>query len=220
MPADRFYCRGSLTPGTIVTLEETEELHMRRVMRKKAGDIIELFNGNGILVEAQLLDSSLKVTKVLKEEKRPPLLTIAQAYIAPNKLDWLTEKCQELGAGALWLFPGDQSDKKTLSDSLLKRLKTLAINAAKQSGRLFLMDITIKPPLKEWPPYENLYFGSPKENAPRCSELPPDSIFVVGPERGFSAKEEALLTKDVSLSPYTLRTETAALVLLANHQFL
>ncbi len=216
MPADRFYTQEPLFTDTIIHLSKEEDLHMRRVMRKKTGDLVELFNGQGSLFKARLLeDGSLLVLQLLQTETLPPTITIAQALIAPSKLDWVTEKCAELGAASLWLFPADYSEKKNVSPTFLTRLQNLAISAAKQSGRLFLMDIRFLPPLHEWPPHENLFFGSTAPEEPK--KLPSSFIFAIGPERGFSSSELKVFNKAhaLSLGPYTLRTETASLVLLA-----
>ena len=218
MPADRFYTSAPLFPGVTVHLCQEETLHMLRVMRKKPDDLIEIFNGQGSLFQARLLkEGSLWVDKCLKKESSRPSITIAQALIAPSKLDWVTEKCAELGAAALWLFPADYSEKKNASPLLLARLQKIAISAAKQSGRLFLMEIRFMPPLQDWPPEDNLFFGSTASEAPK---KPPTSfIFTVGPERGFSPSELNIFPKahGISLGPYTLRTETTALVLLSRY---
>jgi 16S rRNA (uracil1498-N3)-methyltransferase len=216
MPADRYYCPETLIPGALVTLPGAENIHLRRVMRKKVGDKVELFDGRGHLVSATLMsDKELTVDTLLEEAAPSQKITIAQAILPPGKLDWVTEKCAELGASSLWLYPAEQSEKTHVSDSLLARLQTIAISAAKQSGRLFLMDIEVKPPLKQWPAYDNLYFGDQASPSNRPSH--DDFIFVIGPEKGFSSSERKLLQKGqaLSLSPYTLRTETAALVLLS-----
>lgn len=216
MPIDRFYSDEPLELGSLVRLPHNEDRHMRQVMRKRIGDTVELFDGKGRLVTAMVShDKELTVKELLADEAREPSITIAQALLAPSKLDWITEKCAELGALALWFYPADGSEKSSMSDNLLARLKTIAISAAKQSGRLFLTDIIVKPPLKEWPLLDNLYWGDQQG----ITRLPTqkDFVFVVGPEKGFSVKERALLQKHraLSLSQYTLRTETAALVLLA-----
>lgn len=220
MPADRFYTPGTLFEGATVRLSPAEEMHMKKVMRKKTGDTVELFNGQGVLFLATLKnDGSLQVTSLIGQEKKNREIIIAQSIISQSKLDWLTEKCAELGASSLFFFPSDNSEKKTLSDTLLERLKNIAIGAAKQSGRLFLMDIALKPPLKEWPTLDNLYFGSLETGAKPLNSvnLPQSFTFVVGPEKGFSTHEKALLARaeGLSLSRHTLRTETASLVLLS-----
>ena len=49
----------------------------------------------------------------------------------------------------LWLFPGQNSERKELTDHQLERLKNLTIAASKQSGRLWLPEIQIKPALTD-----------------------------------------------------------------------
>ncbi len=208
MPAYRFFARAPLAPGPADM--PPEELHHLSVMRLKDHESFELIDGEGHLAQAHLVKGKPIITEVSQSAPERRII-IAQAIPKATKLDWLTEKCAELGAAELWLYPGELSEKTQISDSLLKRLESIALAACKQSGRLFLMKIVVKPPLKQWTE-RPLYYGDQQGS----TQMPTgDFIFVVGPEKGLTAKEKALLQHPLSLSPYTLRTETAALALLA-----
>lgn len=226
MPHDRFYYPGSLKQKQLL-LEGEELHHLVRVMRQRVGEFVELVNGKGELAEAEitsLSSSSATLTCHSHFQEKPiqhPLI-LAQALTRPSHLDWIIEKGTELGAHAFWLFPGEKSEKSSLSSQQEKRLHQLSLAALKQCGRLFLPDIIQKPPLLEWTACPGtLLFGSlSKEAALLSSPSAYPAIFCVGPEKGFSAEEEAHLThvlngQAVKLHTHTLRTETAGLVALS-----
>jgi 16S rRNA (uracil1498-N3)-methyltransferase len=86
----------------------------------------------------------------------------------------------------------------------------------KQCGRLDLPQIFELPPLAKWKekPPGNLYFGDPRSTQYFAPQT--DATIFIGPEKGFSAKEESILqqtfhAKGVRLNPNILRAETAAL---------
>ena len=125
----------------------------------------------------------------------------------------------------IWLFPGEQSERKQLSENQLERVKGILIAAMKQCGALWLPQLVEKPRLRDWPafPYP-AFFGDISPAAPYLSESwkrdkPKDGVlFLVGPESGFSTKEEDCLLRleaqGVKLHSHILRTDTAALAAL------
>ncbi|NGX39013.1 MAG: Ribosomal RNA small subunit methyltransferase E [Chlamydiae bacterium] len=225
MPDNRFYLDAPLTQGSTPSLSG-EQLHHIRVMRKDIGDHIELVNGKGSLAKAQITAIDKRDAHLLIQESTsapPPSrqVILAQALLKPKNLDLVIEKGTELGATAFWLFPADRSEKSSLSPNQQARLHHLAISALKQSGRLYLPEIALKPPLSEWtaPPMK-AFFGDLSPEAPRFSPPDGDLLIFIGPEKGFSDEEIALLQgplkgTGVRLSPNTLRAETAALCALS-----
>jgi 16S rRNA (uracil1498-N3)-methyltransferase len=195
-------------------------------MRIKAGESVELIDGKGTLAtarvktpgkETSLLEISTSIQATPSKE-----LILAQALPRPNLLDWILEKGTELGATQFWLFPGELSEKKELSAHQLQRLTTLTIAAMKQSGRLFLPQIHLKPALAKWPSLPGqVFYGDTRSSAPKLTCNPQDPItFFIGPEKGFSSKEidhleQTLKAKGVKLHDNILRTETAGLVALS-----
>ncbi len=226
MPAHRFFLDDPLIQP-IVELAGEEFHHLKNVMRARPGDIIEIVNGRGSLVHASLSEiknssATLEVTEKIDKPLPQPTLILAQAFTRPALLDWIIEKGTELGATHFWLFPGDQSEKKELTSHQQARLRTLAIAALKQCGRLYLPALEIKPPLSKWEkPSGTLLFGSlAPEAKPLQASYSSPIIMVIGPEKGFSSQEHAILeTKlhgiGVTLHPNILRAETAALCALS-----
>lgn len=219
---DRFFYKGPLQAGSSIVLSPEEEKHLR-VMRIREGEAIEIINGKGILAKGIIQGKGVQIVSFHEAPSSPLQVIIAQAIPKANRLDLIVEKGTELGMQELWLFPGDLSEKKEVSQTLLHRLEAIAIAATKQCGRLFLPKIAIKASLNEW---ENLalpaYFGDTAETAPpfmQSSHKEKAVLFFVGPEKGFSEKEEAHLrhlgAQGVKIHPHILRTDTAAIAFLS-----
>lgn len=222
MPDNRYYLDDPLEQSSQVSLEDDEWHHLSRVMRAKIGDEVELVNGRGRLAIASLTEKNLLEIRQTREEPPPArTLILAQALPLPNHLEWIIEKGTELGASAFWLFPGDRSEKKGLSDNQKRRLHLLTLAALKQCGRLYLPPILEKPPLSKWEAVQGAFFGDPRSTTAPTS-LPKEGVFTlfIGPEAGFSPKEEELLRHQfnatgVRFNPHILRAETAAICALS-----
>lgn len=225
MPADRFFLSAPLDVSS-VSLMGSELHHLQAVMRARIGDSVEVVNGSGdlALCKVAALGKEEAILHVLsyRHENPGPEIVLVQALTRPSNLDWIVEKGTELGASAFWLFPGENSEKKELSDNQKERLKNIALSAVKQSGRLYLPKIELKPKLSQWQPLSgSLLFG---DLAPEAKKIaPPLALplyFFVGPEKGFSAEEASFLRENLSaqgvkLHGNTLRAETAAIAALS-----
>lgn len=218
MGENRYFVDQHLAENAQVTLPPSEAQHLR-VMRKKTDDAIELVNGRGQLARALLVTpQTAQILSVTSEPPPPKTIILAQALLKPKGLDLVIEKGTELGASAFWLFPGDRSRCRSLSDRQRQRLRGLTISALKQSGRLDLPAIIEKEKLCDWKPVAYpLFFGDPTSTTPFAQAT--SLIIAIGPESGFSTDEiahlKALGAQEVSLGRYTLRAETAALCALA-----
>lgn len=229
MPHNRYYIDSPMGEDQPVVLSGEEWHHLARVSRARKGDQVELVNGRGQLARATVndlrkSDAELIIGTVLEKPSPPPLI-LAQAIPRMNHLEWIIEKGTELNATAFWLFPGNLSEKDTLSPNQIARLKHLCVSAMKQCGRLDLPEIVLMPSLSQWKPLEGtLLFCDTAENAPNLWNLPrvqflPIYLFV-GPEKGFDSKETSILSsalraQGVRLHPNILRAETAPLVALS-----
>ncbi|MDN3508643.1 MAG: RsmE family RNA methyltransferase [Candidatus Neptunochlamydia sp.] len=218
MPHDRFYI-DALLKGTLC-LEGDEFNHLSRVMRKREDDEIELVNGKNSLALARIesLHKAYAELFVLKTEERKPVLSplvLVQALPKLSSLELIIQKGTEIGVSTFYLYPSTLSEKKELSDNQKKRLQHILIGAIKQCGRLDLPEIQWDFPKPEG----NVYYGDLSEKAPSLASIGAlPATLIVGPEKGFTEKEIEKLSekgKGVSLGPYILRTETAALAGLA-----
>lgn len=221
MPKNRFFIDRPFHEGALLDL--SSEAHHLKVMRLGASDEVEVVNGRNQLAHACLESNSMaKVISV--EEIAPPFpIIICQAMPRPNKLDFIVEKSTELGATEIWLFPADHSEKRSLSDTQIIRLKNISIAAMKQCGRYDLPIIKIMPHLDAWGDFRDpAYFGDLSDDSlPFLSVLEKrEKLFcIIGPESGWSDHERLLLKQKgavgVKFHKFTLRTETSSLAALS-----
>jgi 16S rRNA (uracil1498-N3)-methyltransferase len=229
MPAERYYINQEFHHGNFVSLEGTEYHHLRQVMRSKIGDRIELVNGMGSLAigKVDLYEkhyASIVIEEIQKQEISPKEIILIQAIPRINRLDTIVEKGTELGMTQLWLFPAALSERKELNEHQLQRLNSIAIAAMKQCGRLYLPIVKVILPPSDWKKMNYpAYFGDLKPSAPtllNCIDTKAaGTIFVTGPESGFTDEEEEQLNRlkimGVKLHPNILRTDTASIVALS-----
>lgn len=231
MPAERYYYPQELQEKSVITLEGIEFHHLVNVMRNRVDDRVEIVNGLGQLAQARIIElekkrGQLEVETVFQAPTLEKPLILAQGIPRLSKLEVILEKATELGMTEIWLFPASHSEKKEFSENQSERLHTILISAMKQCGRLFLPDLIIMPPLKQWQPLcLPAYFGDTHGDAPIFEEkwkqqsTGNGSIFFIGPESGFTEKETDLLKQlgavGVKLNPNILRTETAAIAAIA-----
>lgn len=228
MPEKRFFLDEDIVLHSTYSIKNEEAQHVK-VMRCRVGDHIELINGKGILAEAKIDHFSkqsveVTITSLLHEQMPKVSLTLVQALPRLNRLDTILEKCTELGATNILLFPGELSEKKELSENQIHRIENILISASKQCGRLFLPFYNIMPALNKWQkPEGQLLYGDTSPEAPlliqKLNETLFHVLFFVGPEQGFSSNEELILKSwgaiGVKLHSNILRTDTAPIAALS-----
>lgn len=208
-------------------LSEEESGHCVRVLRYGRGDEILLTDGRGTTYRARITNPHPKHCEfeVLALEKQAPThdfyLHIA---IAPTKnierLEWMVEKCTEIGVDEITPLLCRYSERKTLRTD---RLEKIILSAAKQSLTPYL------PKLNPLTDFGTLVGQAAQEQRfiAHCykddkRELKDEirrgkSVCVlIGPEGDFSEEEVAQAIKNgfvpVGLGKSRLRTETAGVV--------
>ena len=216
MPQNRFYVEDLSYPE----LSDSELSHMK-VMRLRDGETFELVDGKGHLAIASFHNGALTLHESHHSAPSAPLI-IAQGMPHLNKFELILEKGCELGMTEIIFFVGDLSEKDSINEKQLDRCRKILISAMKQSGRLYLPQISVSPLPDILDAHKDklLLFGDTQKQAPPLlkQDASRPLIFFVGPEKGFSESEEQWLRKNaqgVSLSPNILRTETAPLAALA-----
>lgn len=227
MPVERYYSSTPLKVHTSINLTGNEFHHLSRVMRGAKGQTIELVDGKGNLAEGIIQNigkdkADIYIEKLHHDQNRPITIVLAQGIPKPNRIDFILEKGTELGIDEFCFFPGELSVKDDFSSHQMERMQAQTIAAMKQCGRLYLPEISIKPPLKKWGAFPSVsFFGDTDPTAPpflhvlKATTTPLSKvIFFVGPESGFSTNETDLLKKHaqgVKLHENILRTDTASL---------
>jgi len=229
----RFFVRPINTGSVELTGQEAH--HLAAVRRLSPGDTISLFDGEGglALATVERVSSSsvqLHVEEVKKSKKRSVgQIILAAAMAKGERFDWLVSRCTELGVDRLCPVFFERTVKRPISANLVRRYERLAVEAAKQCGRLFLPRIDpagelpeLIVSLKSEYPRATWLMGSLEAGATSLVSLDwsgRDVVVFVGPEGGFSPDELTLLmdqqVRQVKLTETTLRVETAAVAFCA-----
>jgi len=228
----RFFIETDLAAGTVVELPANVAHHAAHVLRLRDGDAVVLFNGQGGEFHGRLASRGQQVELTGHDpvEREPPLsVTLVQACIATDKLEWVVEKAVELGVARIVLTATRRSVVRLDAARLARRvdrLREIAIAACCQCGRNRVPAIAafgdLGSALSEAGAGATGLVLQP--DAPRSlveiagASTGPVAI-AVGPEGGFDADEFALLRRAgyqlARLGPRVLRTETAGLAALA-----
>lgn len=215
-------------------LEGEEAHHLLHVVRAKPGDCIELFDGRGTSVRAEIVSTNRGRAflhlgdRVYDNEFEGPEVILAVALPKGERQAWLVEKITELGTTRLVPLVTQRGVAQP-TENVNRRLQRSVIQACKQSGRNHLL--LIESPRSMLDLMTNSSFTIRFLADPRSSgeiwefcqrsfsdlqQAPVPSICVaIGPEGGFTVEEETLADASgwnrVSLGQNVLRVETAAI---------
>lgn len=209
-------------------------IHIQKVLRLRAGDVVTVCDGNGFESEAVIMSLrkdgiELKCNDPVRCASEPSvLITLFQGLPKAGKMETVIQKCVELGVSSIipTLTERCVSQPKDSFSSRVERWQRVSEEAAKQSRRGIIPVIgelctpdTI--PFQDYDlvlaAYENERSVTLKESLKRFHGT--DIAIIIGPEGGFSDEEINRLKKhgavSVSLGPRILRTETAGMAMIA-----
>ncbi len=242
MALRRFWIDPSLIIGSQLRIEGDLHHHIRDVCRFGPGARFEVLPGDGRAYLAEITEMGKRdlQARVLGNRQIEPLkqpwIHLAVSVPRYQKVDFILEKCVELGVRTVSLFISDFSFPRELSDlsaSRMQRWQKINKAASQQSGRGTLMEIA--PPtaleklLQDFKAKKNVLGLFPYEGEAPVSwqkairkgkEQTLDEVWVfVGSEGGFSEREVQLF-RDFGLEPMTigsqiLRVETACVALVS-----
>jgi len=228
----RFFVPPEQIHGQKFILEGSEARHAALVLRKKAGDIIDIFDGKDLSYEGRIesvAPDRIEGVIVAQEKKRHSTtveLILYQALIKGPKWDWLLEKACEVGVTRVVPLLTARTVIKPAKDETRERWKRIALAAAKQCGRADIMDIAPPTPfsdaIESLPggltliPWEKETAKTIKQVVSSSQSKPTRVSLFIGPEGGWEAREVESAVRQgavaVRLGPTLLRSETAGLV--------
>lgn len=142
MPGARFFIDTDFEVGALVALPPRIAHHAQHVLRLRAGDPLTLVNGRGGEYAARLVNDSPPTAMIELfdpvERESPLAITLVQALVAGEKLEWIIEKSTEAGVARVVVAPTAHSTVKLTSDRLTTRVarwNEIAIAACCQCGR-------------------------------------------------------------------------------------
>jgi 16S rRNA (uracil1498-N3)-methyltransferase len=235
MSLARFYLPASSWSEPELVLSGEEARHCSQVTRHVVGDCVVLFDGLGRQAEARIVAASkevirlesLKTTLVLEPEAA---VTLVQAIVKGDTMEWVIEKAVELGVRRVVPLIAQRSIVRlNAAEALKKRDKwqRVALEACKQCGQTWLPEITMPCYLPQSLELTQACTGklisSLQSDAVGLREALPGAAttaaLAIGPEGDFTAEEYQAFQqagwKPWSLGPLTLRSETAAICALS-----
>jgi 16S rRNA (uracil1498-N3)-methyltransferase len=220
-----------------VTLTADEARHLRDVLRFKQGDEVYVFDGVGREFRCAVIKATRDTAELRIEAEVEPAkpesqlqLNLCVALLKGEKFDLVVQKAAELGVTKVTplitryadIHLRDQSDaaKRTA------RWQRIALEAAKQSGRAFVPEISLPVAFNDLKADGLGVMFSERDGESLETVAPSDTITaLVGSEGGWSDEEiESARARDfhvITLGGRILRAETAAITVTAllQHMF-
>ncbi|MDR2799950.1 MAG: 16S rRNA (uracil(1498)-N(3))-methyltransferase [Desulfovibrio sp.] len=221
--------------GAEVCLKGQDARHLARVMRLDKDSRVALLDGRGRLGLFRVCAVGKESVRLerLEEQMFPRPAARAAMALAVSKAvrrGFFLEKAVELGAHAVWIWQADHSPSK-LAPSSEQSWKSRMIAGAKQCKNPWLPELRLLPggigEVAELASSADrrVLLWEMQENVPLLTAETAGkeglSVYVVGPEGGFSQRELATLDAagfaPASLGKRVLRCETAAALCLGLH---
>jgi 16S rRNA (uracil1498-N3)-methyltransferase len=144
----RFHCPNLPHPRlseSTVTLDPDQTRHARKVLRLRAGDPIELFDGRGRTARGviEVFEAGFTVCRVSEVAEMPPptpRLTIATAIPKGPRADEMVNQLSQVGCDRLVPLVTQRSEVDP-RDARLDKWSRIAVESAKQSHRAFVMAV-------------------------------------------------------------------------------
>ena len=221
--------------GSSILLEGSEAQHVVKVLRHRVGDTIVCTDGTGRFLHAEIdrvEGRKLLHAKIVRTERDPreegaPWSTVGLALLKGDHFELALEKMVEVGVHRVVPLIARHNVVKWKPSGAarkIERWQRIADAATKQSGRSWRVEVTAPRTLDEALGIDDgatVVVADETETQQTVAALSLEPgrphLGLVGPEGGFSEDERAFLAehgaRTVTLGPFRLRAETAAIVL-------
>ena len=222
-----FYIADHNSSKKEIVLDEDTSRHVVQVLRIKEGEKLNLTDGKGNLVTAEVTDNHKKhcSVKVVGSRFTPPVprkITMAISLLKnTNRFEWFLEKVTEIGISEIIPLICERTEKQKFR---YDRMKGICVSAMLQSQQSWL------PVVHEPKQFNHLaieQFNDQQKFIAHCEEFGEKnslstfeslnhSMILIGPEGDFTKQEIELALQNnfipVSLGETRLRSETAGIV--------
>ena len=224
----RIYLDKKLNLDLDFILEKEDAHYLMNVMRLREGDNVFLFNSKDGEFKGEIISSDKKNTKVkliskIENINKPGNISLIFSLIKSSKLDYLIQKCTEVGVKSFYPVISEKSVAKNLN---IQRTERIIKESCEQSNQLYLPAIhaveKLEKKLKSLDKNSIVFFADINSSNKKIEEVLKKNknrefYLLVGPEGDFSLKERDLLNSmsnciPISLGLNILRSETAAVV--------
>ncbi|MDD3241365.1 MAG: RsmE family RNA methyltransferase [Bacilli bacterium] len=220
-------------------MNNDDSYHIITVMRMKEKDQFELvINHKLYIAEITSIENKKVLAKIVKEIEDDNNLsmdvTLVQSLIKEQKMDYVLQKSTELGVNKIIPYQATRSIIKVdnKEDKKIERWSKIVKEASEQSKRNSIPEIIKSLNINELiklEDYDIKILATVNEVSTNIKKVLSNVrisdriIIVIGPEGGFTEKEEKLLMENgfisTSLGRNVMRTETVGLFILSILQY-
>jgi 16S rRNA (uracil1498-N3)-methyltransferase len=233
----RFFIKAADISGGAVTISGRDAAHAR-ALRIRRGELFIVCDGAGADYVCRMTEPDRDGASAEILEKRASVdepgvrCTVYTAFSKGDRLEYVVQKSVELGAAAVTLFVSVRCVVRpdaAARSRRAERLRAVAEDAAKQSGRGVIPDVLLAPSfedaVREARGADLALFCYEEERGFGLRQAldevpaPKTAAIITGPEGGFEPDEAAFAASEglrpVSLGPRILRCDTAPTAALA-----
>ena len=232
-----FFVNKDKIKDNFIFIENSDVNHIKNVLRKNIGDILDIVSDR-IRDKAEIIEISSNQIKCKILEKNEDIdkkinLTIFQGLAKADKIEYIIQKCTELGVYEIvptemkrCVVKLDEKDKS----KKIERWRKIAEVAAKQSLRNDILKIedilSFKSMILNLKNYDLVILAYEKEQDIKLKDVLRNMskdirniAVIIGPEGGIDEEEATLLVNNganqITLGKRILRTETAPVAISA-----
>ena len=237
----RSFCPHSDLEQEIISLTDRKEIHhLQDVLRLKPREQIRLFNGQDKQIVGTIMTMNANKVEVRRDYVLPQTqergidVVLACAIPKRAKFEFIIEKCTELGVDEIIPLKTQRTERTLNTERMgekIDRYRTVAVNAAKQSGRINvprILPMATTPEIFQHADPQGLRFIASlagqrqnllevfqKKNLKNFKKI----IFFIGPEGDFTPDEISHALESgcipISLGSNVLKVDTAALCVVS-----
>ena len=231
----RIFLSERLEENNKIVLSKDQSHYISNVMRLKSGDELLLFNGIdgeflGKVAGNEQKQTTIQAHAKQRDQSRPSNISLAFCPIKGQRLDFLIQKCTEVGLKSFIPVISDHTIARNVNEN---RLNKIVIESSEQSDQLNIPQVVSALNLEEFlhslKKEDVVLFGDISSTNNDLTQFMEDKnksyILFVGPEGDFSPQEREIILKNdkfksFSLGKNILRSETAAMAGLVLLNFL
>lgn len=222
----RIWFDGPLAPSSTITVTGDEFHHTIRVVRARAGEEVEVFDGRGhaaagVVASIERDHAVVELQRAIPSREARVRIHLAMAIIQLEKFELVLQKATELGAASFIPLETERIElrrERYLGKS--ERWERIVLEAVKQCGRAVIPPIAPPTPFAEALTRDGARILFDADEPEQPGDPSPESVTLfIGPEGGWSHEEIALARSRGCafrrLGPRRLRAETAGIVATA-----
>ena len=228
----RYFAERDPGDPRFAVLKEEEMHHAATVMRMRPGEKLTLIVDRALYACVFTGEKRLELGEQLPGTEPDLSVTLFQGIPKADKMEWICQKATECGADAVVPVSMCRCVSRWDARAAVKkteRLQRIAQEAAKQSGRAMVPDISLPLTPEEMAarfgsfdqvlcPWEEAEGPGPKTYWESAAVRPKRIAVVIGPEGGIDRTEMDMMRAKgalpITLGPRIFRTETAGVAVI------